>query len=163
MEAESQSDRAARYTALIVGELRRRGTILQVSPEKFAFVCPHCNGRGLLDPSAAGWRCLDCTAAGCSESLAVTLRVDPEIRFFEPSELGELAQRGATGADGERAVARIVGHLLRRRVDPIVALELVAAWAQRRCHLERWSAERIVNLAAGRERKRRRVERKSAS
>jgi hypothetical protein len=149
--------RATRYTAFAVTELRRRSVILEEGEEAIAFSCPHCaHGRGVLEFLRARWRCLDCPADGVSESLAITLGVDPEIRLFEPSRLAMLAQQGATGSDPERVVARITSHLLRRRVDPVVALELVAAWADRRCDLKCLETERVVESIARRELARRR-------
>jgi hypothetical protein len=45
---------------------------------------------------------------------------------------------------------------LRHRVDPVVALELVAVWAQRRCGLNWWHTEKVVESIARRELIRRR-------
>ena len=61
--------------------------------------------------------------------------------------------------DGRRNanVARLVGHLLRRRVDPLVTLELVIAFNDARCRppLPRTEVSMIVNSIAQRELKRR--------
>jgi hypothetical protein len=132
-DGETDAPRAARYTNLVLSELRRRGDLLERDTGMVAFRCPHCGvGRGLLDLATTAWRCLDCVAAGCAESLAVTLGIDPELRLFEPSELGILAQHGAEGSAREHAIARLTGHLLRRHVDVVVALELVTSWAPMR-------------------------------
>ena len=62
-------------------------------------------------------------------------------------------------AKGERncTVARLTGHLLRRRVDPIAVLELMQAWNATHCTppLPAEDVERVVGSIAGKELKRR--------
>ena len=54
-------------------------------------------------------------------------------------------------------VTRLVGHLLRRGIDPIVAMYLIAAWNQvhNRPPLPQDEVIRTVNAIAGRELRRR--------
>ena len=62
-------------------------------------------------------------------------------------------------AEGERnnTLARLVGHLLRRRVDPYVALELALCWNATRCRPPLPEAEvlRVADSIAARELRRR--------
>jgi hypothetical protein len=62
-------------------------------------------------------------------------------------------------AEGQRdtTVARLAGLLLRRYVDPVVALELLQCWNASRCAppLPAEDIERIVTSIAGREVRRR--------
>jgi hypothetical protein len=62
-------------------------------------------------------------------------------------------------SEGQRdcTIARMAGMLLRRFVDPIVALELLQAWNSMRCSppLPPEDVERIINSIAGRELRRR--------
>ena len=54
-------------------------------------------------------------------------------------------------------IAKLTGHLLRRRVDPVVALELMQVWNATRCvpPLSEKDVVRIVNSIAGKELRRR--------
>jgi hypothetical protein len=62
-------------------------------------------------------------------------------------------------AEGARdcTIAKLTGHLLRRRVDPIVALELMQVWNAMRCTppLSATDVVRVVNSIAGKELRRR--------
>jgi len=64
-------------------------------------------------------------------------------------------------AEGERnnALARLVGHLLRRRVDPFMVVELALAWNATRCRPPLPEAEvlRTVDSIARAEARRRGV------
>jgi hypothetical protein len=65
--------------------------------------------------------------------------------------LRDLVRNDVTG--GKRAVTRLAGHLLRRYVDPHVALELLMTWNVARCSppLAPPEITTIVNWIAGRE------------
>jgi hypothetical protein len=54
-------------------------------------------------------------------------------------------------------VAKLAGHLLRHRIDPFVALELLQTWNATKCAppLPAADIERIVASVAGRELRRR--------
>jgi hypothetical protein len=69
----------------------------------------------------------------------------------------ELVTNGVTEGARNHSVARLTGHLLRRYVDPRVALELIRAWNAARCRppLTDKEIQQIVNSVAGRELKRR--------
>ena len=73
-----------------------------------------------------------------------------------PSEWRELIKGVAEGAR-DFSTARIAGYLLRRQVDPFVALGLLQSWNATNCTppLPPRDIERIVNSIAGRELKRR--------
>jgi hypothetical protein len=45
----------------------------------------------------------------------------------------ELVRQGVSEGRRNKTIARLAGHLLRRRVDPFVTLELLAAWNAARC------------------------------
>jgi hypothetical protein len=62
----------------------------------------------------------------------------------------------AQGARND-TVTRLTGHLLRRYVDPWIALELIRSWNAARCRppLADEEIQQIVNSIAGREIKRR--------
>jgi hypothetical protein len=74
-----------------------------------------------------------------------------------PSEWLRLAESGVSEGTRNDAIARLTGHLLRRRVDPRVALELVRTWNSARCRppLADTEVEQVVNSIAGKELKRR--------
>ena len=71
-----------------------------------------------------------------------------------PEELAENVAKGARVF----TVAKMAAHLLRRRIDPFVALELLRGWNMR-CSppLPAVDIERTVDHVAGRELKRRGV------
>lgn len=73
-----------------------------------------------------------------------------------PTEWRELVKGVAEGAR-DCSVAKLAGHLLRRQVDPYVALELLQTWNATSCTppLPAKDIDRIVNSIAGRELKRR--------
>jgi hypothetical protein len=75
-----------------------------------------------------------------------------------PSEWRDLVGNGVAEGARDCSAARLAGYLLRRRVDPFVALELVHIWNTTRCSppLPGADIERIVTSIAGRELKRRR-------
>ena len=74
-----------------------------------------------------------------------------------PSEWRQLATDGVAEGKRNDCLARLTGHLLRRRVDPWVALELIRTWNAARCRppLADEEIQQIVNSIAGRELKRR--------
>jgi hypothetical protein len=74
-----------------------------------------------------------------------------------PSEWRQLATDGVGEGKRNDSIARLTGHLLRRYVNPWVALELVRTWNAARCRppLADDEIQQIVNSIAGRELKRR--------
>jgi len=74
-----------------------------------------------------------------------------------PSEWRQLATDGVAEGKRNDCLARLTGHLLRRHVDPWVALELIRTWNAARCRppLADEEIQQIVNSIAGRELKRR--------
>ena len=73
------------------------------------------------------------------------------------SEWRALIAGGVGEGQRDCTVAKLAGHLLRRFIDPVVALELLQAWNAGRCTppLSEKDIERIVNSIAGMELKRR--------
>jgi len=73
------------------------------------------------------------------------------------SEWRTLIAAGVDEGQRDNAATRLCGHLLRRRVDPIVTLEILQLWNEARCRppLPASDIERIVNSIAGKELKRR--------
>jgi hypothetical protein len=73
-----------------------------------------------------------------------------------PAEWRELA-KGVSEGTRDCSAAKLAGHLLRRRVDPFVALELLLGW-NARCKppLPEEDIYRIVSSIAGKELRRRR-------
>jgi Bifunctional DNA primase/polymerase, N-terminal/Primase C terminal 1 (PriCT-1) len=78
------------------------------------------------------------------------------VRGTPPSEWRELV-KGVSEGGRDCSATRLAGYLLRRRVDPIVALELMQTWNAARCTppLPAEDIERIVGSVCGRELKRR--------
>ena len=74
-----------------------------------------------------------------------------------PSEWRALVAEGVAEGARDCTVAKLAGYLLRRRVDPVVALELLRIWNATRCSppLPAADIERIVGSIAGKELKRR--------
>ena len=74
-----------------------------------------------------------------------------------PEQWRELVVGGAAEGTRDNMVAKLAGHLLRRRIDPFVALELLQSWNATRCvpPLPATDIERIVASVAGRELQRR--------
>jgi Bifunctional DNA primase/polymerase, N-terminal/Primase C terminal 1 (PriCT-1) len=74
-----------------------------------------------------------------------------------PAEWRELVTNGVDEGARDCTVAKLCGHLLRHRVDPIVALEILQCWNAVRCRppLPEAAIERIVGSIAGKEFKRR--------
>ena len=70
-----------------------------------------------------------------------------------PSAWRELVEHGVGEGTRDCTVARLAGHLLHRRIDPYVALELLQAWNAVRCTppLPADDIIRIVNSICGRE------------
>ena len=80
----------------------------------------------------------------------VTLALPPEA-------WRELVANGAVEGTRDCTIAKLAGHLLRRRIDPFVALELLQTWNATRCvpPLPAADIERVVASVAGRELRRR--------
>jgi Primase C terminal 1 (PriCT-1)/Bifunctional DNA primase/polymerase, N-terminal len=68
-----------------------------------------------------------------------------------------LVHDGVDEGQRNKSVARLAGHLLRRRIDPHVALDLLIAWDQSRCRPPLGAVEvtTIVNSIAAKELKQR--------
>jgi hypothetical protein len=68
-----------------------------------------------------------------------------------------LVCQGVDEGQRNETIARLAGYLLRRRVDPVVALEMLAVWNLTRCRppLEAVEISNIVDSIAARELKRR--------
>jgi hypothetical protein len=68
----------------------------------------------------------------------------------------ELVRKGVPEGLRNATIARLTGHLLRRNIDPLVALELMIAWNARRCRppLDEQEVQAIVNSIAASEYKR---------
>ena len=89
------------------------------------------------------------------ESLKHQSTVSPSARAV--SEWRHIAMHGVEAGQRNMCVAQLAGHLLRRGIDPIVALYLIAAWNQvhNRPPLPQDELIRTVNAIAGRELRRR--------
>ena len=74
-----------------------------------------------------------------------------------PAEWRDLVCGGVDEGQRNESVARLAGYLLRRRVDPVVALEMLSVWNTARCRppLEAVEINIIVDSIAARELKRR--------
>jgi hypothetical protein len=70
-----------------------------------------------------------------------------------PTVWRELVEHGVVEGTRNHTVTRLAGHLLHRRIDPYVALELLQAWNAARCTppLPASDITRIVNSICGRE------------
>jgi hypothetical protein len=86
-------------------------------------------------------------AAAPNDTVAVT----------PPSEWRELVKNGVFEGQRDCTVTRLAGHLLRRRIDPFVTLELLQTWNATRCTppLPETDVARIVESIAGMELRRR--------
>jgi hypothetical protein len=73
------------------------------------------------------------------------------------SEWRQIVSSGVAEGARDCTIAKITGHLLRRRIDPIVVLELMKVWNEARCAppLPARDVVRVVNSIAGRELRRR--------
>jgi hypothetical protein len=73
------------------------------------------------------------------------------------SEWRELVTNGVAEGARDTTIARLAGHLLRRRIDPFVTLELLQVWNATRCAppLPQRDIERIIGSIAGKELQRR--------
>ena len=74
-----------------------------------------------------------------------------------PAEWRDLVSQGVDEGQRNETIARLAGYLLRRRVDPVVALEMLVVWNLTRCRppLEAAEISNIVDSIAARELKRR--------
>jgi hypothetical protein len=79
------------------------------------------------------------------------------VAVTPPSEWRELVKNGVLEGQRDSTVTRLAGHLLRRRIDPFVTLELLQTWNATRCTppLPEIDVERIVGSIAGKELRRR--------
>jgi hypothetical protein len=74
-----------------------------------------------------------------------------------PSAWRDLVCNGVAEGARNDSLARLAGYLLRRRIDPVVALEMLTAWNATRCRppLDEMEVASIVDSIAARELKRR--------
>jgi hypothetical protein len=74
-----------------------------------------------------------------------------------PSEWRAMVRDGVSEGARNSTVARLAGHLLRQRIDPLVVLELLRAWNATSCQppLDDSEVERTVNSICASERRRR--------
>ena len=74
-----------------------------------------------------------------------------------PGEWRDLVCNGVDEGQRNESLARLAGYLLRRRVDPVVALEMLSVWNMARCRppLETVEITNIVDSIAARELRRR--------
>ncbi len=70
-----------------------------------------------------------------------------------PSVWRDLIEQGVTEGQRNTTITRVAGHLLRRRIDPVVTLGLLRAWNATSCRppLPDEDITRIVNSIAGKE------------
>lgn len=90
--------------------------------------------------------------------LLAALRAERSGEARPPEWWRQLVAEGVARGARNDAVARLAGHLLRRGVDPYVAVELLTAWSAHRCRPPLPDAEvvRTVDSIARREAARRR-------
>lgn len=62
----------------------------------------------------------------------LAVRTAPEVTT-SPAEWVQIIQKGTNEGSRNDSVARLAGHLLRRGIDALVALELLQAWNARSC------------------------------
>jgi len=140
-------------------------------PNSASKVAPGCDIRGnggyvLAPPSIhpSGRRyewsvdCADALAAAPAWLLdRVSQPVNGATPALPPEQWRELVAGGAAKGTRDCTITKLAGHLLRRRIDPYVALELMQAWNATRCvpPLPAPDIERIVASVAGRELRRR--------
>jgi hypothetical protein len=74
-----------------------------------------------------------------------------------PAKWRDLVCEGVNEGQRNHSLARLAGYLLRRRVDPVVALEMLRVWNAARCRppLEAAEITAVVDSIAARELKRR--------
>ena len=74
-----------------------------------------------------------------------------------PREWRDLVRDGVDEGQRNETITRLAGYLLRRRVDPVVALEMLTVWNMARCRppLETAEITNIVDSIAARELRRR--------
>jgi hypothetical protein len=87
----------------------------------------------------------------------ISSRANGTVPAMPPEAWRELVTNGAVEGTRDNTVAKFAGHLLRRRIDPFVTLELLQTWNATRCvpPLPAADIERIVASVAGRELRRR--------
>ena len=99
----------------------------------------------------------------CASSLAeapawlLSLSANGVTLALPPEAWRELVANGAVEGTRNCTITKLAGHLLRRRIDPFVALELLQSWNATRCVPPLLAAdiERIVASVASRELRRR--------
>ncbi|MBC7293053.1 MAG: bifunctional DNA primase/polymerase, partial [Thermoleophilia bacterium] len=100
--------------------------------------------------------------APCPSWLIEVIRSEPGHQATKPGtpavEWRRLVREGVTEGYRNTAIARLVGHLLRRRIDPFVALDLALAWNMACCKPPLPASEviKVADSIAGRELRRRR-------
>ena len=86
-----------------------------------------------------------------------TLSANGVTLALPPEAWRELVANGAVEGTRDCTITKLAGHLLRRRIDPFVALELLQSWNATKCVPPLLAAdiERIVASVASRELRRR--------
>ena len=98
----------------------------------------------------------------CASSLAagpawlldkISPPADGAMSALPPEAWRELVTSGAVEGTRDNTIAKLAGHLLRRRIDPFVALELLQSWNLTKCvpPLPAADIERIVDSVSSRE------------
>jgi hypothetical protein len=87
----------------------------------------------------------------------VALSANGVTPALPPEAWRELVSNDAAEGTRDCTITKLAGHLLRRRIDPFVTLELLQSWNATRCvpALPAADVERIVASVAGRELRRR--------
>jgi Bifunctional DNA primase/polymerase, N-terminal/Primase C terminal 1 (PriCT-1) len=139
-------------------------------PNSTGKIAPGCDIRGnggyvLAPPSIhpSGRRyewSVDCAALAPAPEWLLDIVSQPATTGTQPlppEQWRELVAGGAVEGTRDCTITKLAGHLLRRRIDPFVALELLQSWNATRCvpPLPAADIERIVASVAGRELRRR--------
>ncbi len=104
---------------------------------------------------------VDCAPLAAAPDWLIDMVVTPATGDImpptAPSEWRDLVTAGVREGERDCTITRLVGHLLRRRIDPFVALMLAQSWNVTHCAppLPATDIERIVASIAGRELRRR--------
>ena len=88
----------------------------------------------------------DVPLAALPDWLLMVVRRDHRKRATPPDEWRRLVADGATEGQRNDSIASLAGHLLRKCVDPHVALELLRAWNDARCRPPLPDAEVVATV-----------------
>jgi hypothetical protein len=139
-------------------------------PSSAGRIAPGCDIRGnggyvlappSMHPSGLRYKwSVDCSALAAAPVWLInkiSLPAKDATAPLTPEQWRDLVVSGAGEGTRDCTVAKLAGHLLRRRIDPFIALELMQSWNATRCAppLPAADIERIVASVAGRELRRR--------